>query len=1154
MRNLRTRMGSMVLSAMMIMSLLPASAMAQEVPPHQPINHVAALTTETQNNVQENNSADVQTTPASQWDGTSVDTSWYDGDSQEKTFTITTAAQLAGLARLVNEGTTNFKGWTIYLGSDIDLCGQEWTPVGGTNTGKKFEGTFDGGNGAMGGNYTISHLKITKGLINTAANNCVGLFGACTGAAKLQNFNLNHADVQGSLNVAAVLGGCGGAEAKITNVHVTGNVRVYGYWYVGGILGKGYSTVSNCSVEGDGTDHSYVKGSDAADGSGYVGGVVGYMGEGSCVTDHCTVKNITVSGTYNGIGGIHGILHYGNTMSDCTLENVVVWQTGEPDAGTGRIYCGAFAGTYLDNSGKNEPTLRDCEFTGELYSGPDKNDVLEAGRYVGSLWYGAEPPANVNITNCKIHMPPVAQVGGEKYETLNEAIDHAKNGDTIRILGDVALTGTINVQKDLVFEGVTKADGSKPVISGKNDLFSQTGSAVYTLRNLELKISESKSNGSYFYHTHNTLTIENCDFTAAGTDVNVYSVVMSGADTADSETCKLIFKNNTVKVNARSALAGLGNGSVVTGNQIDLISERYSGSAGGQTNILTLCATGEEGRDGVTIKNNLFQNANCGIAVDLCGLNGSKIVIEDNKFEQVRFALALSPEKNANCGTYDVSCNTYSFTDNGQTITELKVQDADSNGDKFIFGEGSTEYMPQGASQVITEISVVLDKSSAVLYSNSTPNTVQLTAAVKPDGTNKTVTWTSSNPGVASVSQNGLVTAVGNGTAVITAKVGPAEAVCTVTVSTYFSGGGSSSGDKTEITTNPDGSTTTTVTKPNGTVSQTTKWPDGSSEVVETQKNGTTTTTTTDKTGNKTEVVEHADGSSLTTVSNQDGSASTTRVSWSGAVEAEVTLPESVILESVVEGRPVSLPMPQVPVTSNLNQAAKVTVNLSGSTGAKVEIPVKDVTAGTVAVRVLADGTEQVIKTTLATENGVTVTLSDGETVKIVDNAKEFVDVADNYWGSRYIDFATSRELFSGTSVSTFAPEAVMTRGMIVTVLAAYDGADTTADVGEAWYAPGRQWAMDHGVSDGTNMNGGLTREQLAVMLWSYAGKPASSGDLSRFADADDAGEWAVQALAWAVENGLISGMDGNKLNPQGRATRAQVATIMSQFVALTAG
>ncbi len=354
------------------------------------------------------------------------------------------------------------------------------------------------------------------------------------------------------------------------------------------------------------------------------------------------------------------------------------------------------------------------------------------------------------------------------------------------------------------------------------------------------------------------------------------------------------------------------------------------------------------------------------------------------------------------------------------------------------------------------------------------------------------------------------------------------------------SSGGTASGNQTETTTNPDGSTTTTVTNPDGTVTETTQFTDGSKEVVETKKDGTVTTTTTDRTGNKTQVVENPDGSSRTTVTNVDGSGSVTEVTASGSVAAHVTLSEA----AAAAGGTVTLPMPDVPVTTRWEGAPTITVDLPGRH--TVEIPVENPTSGTVAVLVGEDGTETVLQTSIPTENGVVVTLSDGDTVKIVDNSKRFTDVPVGYWGADAVNFAASRELFGGTSAATFSPDAAMTRAMFVTVLARLEGVDT--DTGSTWYEAGQQWAMAHGISDGSNLDQALTREQLATMLYRYAGSPAVSGSLSSNADGAAVSDWAKTAMIWAVEGGLITGT-GSGLQLQGTATRAQVATILMRFL-----
>ncbi len=159
----------------------------------------------------------------------------------------------------------------------------------------------------------------------------------------------------------------------------------------------------------------------------------------------------------------------------------------------------------------------------------------------------------------------------------------------------------------------------------------------------------------------------------------------------------------------------------------------------------------------------------------------------------------------------------------------------------------------------------------------------------------------------------------------------------------------------------------------------------------------------------------------------------------------------------------------------------------------------------------------------------------------------DFTDVNPDAWYAQAVEFVVEEGLMTGTSATTFAPDTSMSRAMIWTVLAAYNSYNTSG--GNPWYAPGQQWAMVNGVSDGTAPNSSITREQLAVMLWRAAGSPETSESLSGYADASSVSDWAVEALAWAVDNGIISGMGGSTLAPQATATRAQVAVMLMQFV-----
>ena len=121
-----------------------------------------------------------------------------------------------------------------------------------------------------------------------------------------------------------------------------------------------------------------------------------------------------------------------------------------------------------------------------------------------------------------------------------------------------------------------------------------------------------------------------------------------------------------------------------------------------------------------------------------------------------------------------------------------------------------------------------------------------------------------------------------------------------------------------------------------------------------------------------------------------------------------------------------------------------------------------------------------------------------------------------------------------------------MSRAMIVTVLARLEGVDTAT--GSTWYEAGRQWAMEQGISDGSNMEGNLTREQIATMLYRYAGSPAVSGTITGFTDGDSVSSWATDAMIWAVDNGIIVGSNGS-INAQGLTTRAQVAAMLKRFL-----
>lgn len=164
-------------------------------------------------------------------------------------------------------------------------------------------------------------------------------------------------------------------------------------------------------------------------------------------------------------------------------------------------------------------------------------------------------------------------------------------------------------------------------------------------------------------------------------------------------------------------------------------------------------------------------------------------------------------------------------------------------------------------------------------------------------------------------------------------------------------------------------------------------------------------------------------------------------------------------------------------------------------------------------------------------------------------DASKFRDVAASDWYFDAVQYVLEKGLMNGTSDWTFAPNDATTRGMIVTILARVEGVNTN---GNPWYAAGQKWAMDNGISDGTNMPGVITREQLATILYRYAKQKgydvSKSAALTGFSDADKVSGYAFDAMQWAVAEELLKGSNG-KLDPQGSATRAQVATILMRFM-----
>ena len=346
-------------------------------------------------------------------------------------------------------------------------------------------------------------------------------------------------------------------------------------------------------------------------------------------------------------------------------------------------------------------------------------------------------------------------------------------------------------------------------------------------------------------------------------------------------------------------------------------------------------------------------------------------------------------------------------------------------------------------------------------------------------------------------------------------------------------GGGGSSSDRDSSDSNP---IIKTETKNN---------PDGSTTKTETRRDGSVTQTTTGKDGSVSKTETKPDGSSVTENKAADGSTGTVKTDKNGQTTAETKVSAKAVEDAKRNGEAVKAPV-EVKASRDSSTAPVVKVELPRNSGeTKVEIPVSNVKSGTVAVLVHPDGTEEILKNSIPTEDGIQLTVDGNATVKIVDNSKGFIDTR-NHWAEDAIDFVSARGLVNGMSDTIYAPNNSTTRAQLWTILARQNDADLTG--GSVWYEKAQNWAKDKGVSDGANPNAAINRAQMVTMLWRAVGQPAPA-TAATFTDVS-ADAYYADAVSWAVENGITTGIGNGRFDPTGACTRAQIAAFLTRLYA----
>ena len=1255
MKHIRTRLFGITLSFIMLISLLPVTALAGEAA----------------------------------WDGTTVDTSWYDANTSATEFTISDSADLAGLAKLVNAGNS-FSGKTIKLGDDIDLGGKDWTPIG--NSTNKFEGVFDGNE------KTISNL-----FINSPTKSDIGLFGF-TQRGEVKNFTLKNAKVTGYLDVGVVAGTP--YTSKYTNIAVTGLIQVNGFSYVGGAFGKNaYANLTNVDVIGD--EGSYVK-AESGYYRTYLGGLVGFMGEGNITVSGCDVK-VDVTGSTCDVGGILGILHYGNTMTNCTYKGSLALT--DPDAEDGAEF-GALVGVIY-NQQNQTTTITDCSATvTKAISGNQDvtNTITPHGDFYNDVTAnnGGTVSVSATINGTLVTVDNyVAKIGDRGYTTLAAAIEAAN-----QTAGGSNVTVTITKSGSYDPFTITRsnvtvqaADGVTATINvSKNKTGNINGENV-TLKGLNFISTDGTT--IFSGGACDNLTLDNCTFTGNGTGTALYihkpNITITGCKFENFErgyyTCgdghaagAMTFTNNEF-TNVRVPIdgywgkpAGTNTDITITGNTID------PGDWG--TAYLQLWDYAQyqhwlKGRDSVlnpdgasairaTIEDNAYNGNVVIYATHFNWFSPSNLTMDQAAEERVKYRVLVELENAASATVTNADGSAITAFNENTSSSDLggkKVIYAISEGD-YIFNIKPTDSTGDG---LVTESVTV--KPTTVDPSGNTTNKVTVDAGkvyvAQVDGTKfdtlseaieaakdgSTVellnnisidTWNQVwNVKNMTIKGNNHTITIGkvesgvNGNYLFYGAENLNVSDLTIDFTTNGSGFSMVSGklENVKMYGGPNSNYAVfvgTSDDPNAKVEVSNCLFDGFKGAAVYSQPAGTDKSTSDITVNGTTISDcgmamcsYAQNTVFTNNTVIGGS----EVSFAGAAEgagrdntytitgntfqdagkiwfygadlADVTFTKNQVLGKTtistenaktgtnlnvsenywggnapgdkvggpnITGSNVYYVRPTMQ-PSDLNTYVPPTTGGGSSSSGDYLITVDKTTGGKVTVNPgRADKGDEVTITVKPNDgyelDQLSVTDKDGDSVKVTNkgNGKytftmpgsqitikatfkaaessaldNFTDVNSNAWYADAVEFVIEEGLMTGTSDTTFAPDTSMSRAMIWTVLAAYNGANTSG--GNPWYAPSQQWAMINGVSDGSAPNGSITREQLAVMLWRAAGSPSTSKNLTGYADANAVSDWAVEALAWAVDNGIISGMSGSSLAPQNTATRAQVAVMLMQFV-----
>ncbi len=506
---------SLFVALMMIVSIIPFNALAEEVTPEN---------TETQTPVENETEApadEVEPDPIADEETTSTVTE------------IATVDELKAFAAAVNAGDT-FSGKTVKLTADIDLNNEPWTPIG--TSANPFNGNFDGAG------HTISNLYISD-----ATAGYIGLFGKIGTSAEgahnqVTNLTICNVELYGNTYVGGIVGDA--FVVDFDNCHITGSISIKAdddsQNYFGGIAGHAYGKATNCTVIDTTKDGGVIYGC-------YAGGIFGYCGEGNTTVTGCTVKNITFG---LAAAGIVGLVQYGNMITNNTVDNCVV---NESDYGGN--YSGLVAGDNRANATAPNYVINNTVIntTGVTNTVPanissvvgtgvvlDENNKVVSAETLESCPETAVAEGSTltknNDGSFTVAPAPAyaATIGEQGYESLADAIAAAYDGALIELADGTHTMPDTVANKNITIQGgkgavvdMTIANGYRNA-SGSTIAFvgitAEFGNTTYNglAHSTKITYTDCVLNGQQtLYATDVAFT--NCTFNAEGDNYSIWT-------------------------------------------------------------------------------------------------------------------------------------------------------------------------------------------------------------------------------------------------------------------------------------------------------------------------------------------------------------------------------------------------------------------------------------------------------------------------------------------------------------------------------------------------------------------------------------------------------------------------------------------------------